>query len=109
MLNSSKVFKMLSNPSRLALMLLLADGKEYSINHLSQQLGDNLAHTSRHLGMLNKNKLVECKYKELTPYYQLASSLPRWLPNLLQQLNMDTLEYQFVSGNGISRVKAARL
>lgn len=89
MLNSSKVFKMLSNPSRLALMLHLADGQEYSINQLSLFINESVTNTARFLGMLNKHKLVERKYKDLTPHYCLAASIPYWLPPLLIQLKND--------------------
>lgn len=98
LLNYTKVFKVLSNPMRLELMLLLLDGNQHSVVSLSRNVECSVAVASRQMGMLAKHNLVQRHYRDLTPYYQLTDDFPKSFNTLLLDIRSET-EHRFLAGD----------
>ena len=67
----ARIGKALSNPHRLELLELLAQG-ERTVESLASEIGLSLANTSQHLQTLRQTSLVESRKQGLYVYYRLA-------------------------------------
>lgn len=75
----SQVTKALSNPSRLEILDLLAQGT-FPVEYIAEQTNLPIANTSQHLQVLKKSGLVKTEKRGKYKYYQLAgeSVLDTW-------------------------------
>lgn len=67
----TEVFKALSEPTRVQLILLLSAG-ERSVGHLVGTLGQPQSTVSRHLALLRSADLVKTRREATSVYYRLA-------------------------------------
>src|SRR5687768_4757716 len=67
----ARIGKTLSNPHRLELLELLAQG-ERTVESLASEVGLSLANASQHLQALRRAALVESRKQGLYAYYRLA-------------------------------------
>lgn len=67
----ARIGKALSNPHRLELLELLAQG-ERTVDSLASEIGLSLANTSQHLQALRQASLVDSRKQGLYVYYRLA-------------------------------------
>lgn len=88
-LNAAKVFKVLSNSSRLKLLIKLSEGREFSLEALSECIGEEPALVSRHMGMLVKHHLAFQRHQSLNIFYQINEGAPCWVGNLLGNLKAE--------------------
>ena len=69
----AKVTKALSNPHRLEIIELLAQG-EYSVEQIASQTNVSIANASQHLQLLKTSQLVEINRQGNFIYYRLANT-----------------------------------
>jgi DNA-binding transcriptional ArsR family regulator len=67
----ARIGKALSNPSRLELLELLAQG-ERTVDSLAAEIGLSLANASQHLQVLRRASLVDTRKEGVYVYYRLA-------------------------------------
>jgi ArsR family transcriptional regulator len=90
MREESNVFRVLSDPTRLRLAILLAVKGETCVCMLAQALGAPDFKISRHLGVMRSAGLVEARREGTWMYYKLAGSRNR-LEECLQECFRDCL------------------
>lgn len=73
--NASKVFGVLSDETRLAIIMALKEG-EKNVTTLCQELGKPQPTISHHLGLLRANTLVEDKRDGKQVVYKIADNFP---------------------------------
>ena len=69
----AKITKALSNPHRLEIIELLAQG-EYSVEQIASQTNVSIANASQHLQLLKTSQLVEINRQGNFIYYRLANT-----------------------------------
>ena len=69
----AKITKALSNPHRLEIIELLAQG-EYSVEQIAAQTNVSIANASQHLQLLKTSQLVEINRQGNFIYYRLANT-----------------------------------
>src|SRR5437867_8979872 len=67
----ARIGKALSNPNRLELLELLAQG-ERTVDSLATEIGQSLANTSQHLQALRQAALVDSRKEGLFVFYRLS-------------------------------------
>src|SRR5205823_12372798 len=67
----ARIGKALSNPNRLEILELLAQG-ERTVDSLATEIGLSLANTSQHLQALRQAALVDSRKEGLFVFYRLA-------------------------------------
>lgn len=82
-MTAENLFKALSDPTRLRLLLLLATRGPLCVCELTAVLGDAQPKTSRHLGELRKAGLVADQKRGLWVFYSLAPALPDWAGGII--------------------------
>lgn len=75
---AARLLKLLSNPQRLRILCLLADG-EHSVGELNERIGLSQPALSQHLSKLRDNGLVKTRRESQTIYYRLDSEPVRRL------------------------------
>ncbi len=103
MQNLADLFKSLAEPTRLRLLLLLQDGREYCVCDLMQALDMPQSTVSRHLAALKKNGWLHDRRGGVWMYYSLNKSLQ---PFLQAQL---VLIINQVGGSDLAREDRQRL
>jgi len=83
MLGTAKLFSCLSDPVRLAVMLLLRREEELCVCELVVALDANQSKVSRHLAQLRNCSLLQDRRQGQWVYYRLHSDLPEWLLHAL--------------------------
>lgn len=68
----SRITKAFSNPHRLEIIDLLANG-EKKVEDIAAETGNSIANASQHLQVLKKERLVKTRRKGVQIYYQLTS------------------------------------
>ena len=81
------VFKLLSDPSRLKIILALAQDGELHVSALCELLGQSQPAVSHHLTLMRMAKLVSVDRKGKFSYYRLASDSIR---DLFEKFFVDT-------------------
>ncbi len=81
-----EMFKMLSDPSRLKILLALAQNGEMHVSALRELLGQSQPAVSHHLSLMRHVKLVDCKRDGKHNFYRLDSGR---VGDLLEQLFAD--------------------
>lgn len=84
------VFKMLADETRLQLLLQLAAHQELCVCDLVAVCHESQPKISRHLAMLRREGLVQCRREGAWVYYQLAPALPSWFAPLLTTIQAST-------------------
>ena len=70
-LTGKRIGKALSNPNRLEILELLAQG-ERTVDSLATEIGQSLANTSQHLQALRQAALVDSRKEGLFVFYRLS-------------------------------------
>ena len=66
-------FKLFSDPTRLRILLLLAEIDEMPVNALCRELGQSQPAVSHHLALLRDGKLIEMRRDGKFNYYRLSN------------------------------------
>lgn len=80
-----KLFKNLSDDTRLKLVLLLRQTGELCVCELSGALGDSQPKISRHLAMLRESGLLNDRREGKWIYYRLSPHIPAWAAAIIEQ------------------------
>ena len=83
-ISSSTLFKALSDPTRVKIMLLLQQETELCVCELIEAINVPQPKISRHLALLRELKIVTDNKQGQWIFYQLSSELPTWVEQLLQ-------------------------
>ncbi|MEE4411492.1 MULTISPECIES: metalloregulator ArsR/SmtB family transcription factor [unclassified Serratia (in: enterobacteria)] len=80
-----KLFKNLSDDTRLNLVLLLRQAGELCVCELSGALGESQPKISRHLAMLRESGLLLDRREGKWIYYRLSPHMPAWAAAIIEQ------------------------
>lgn len=69
---AARRFHLLADPTRLRLLNALHDGGELSVSELAGRAATSLANASKHLSMLERERLVARRREGTTVYYRIA-------------------------------------
>jgi ArsR family transcriptional regulator len=83
-MESLTLFKCLSEPTRLTVMLLLTQHEELCVCEFSEALAESQPKISRHLALLRECSLIQDRRQGQWVFYRLNDSLPRWAADILQ-------------------------
>lgn len=78
-----KVFKCLSDETRLLCLLLIRDQGELCVCELTESLELSQPKVSRHLGQLKSCGLVTDRKQGLWSFYRVREDLPTWVQEVL--------------------------
>ncbi|MCL5042199.1 MAG: metalloregulator ArsR/SmtB family transcription factor [Gammaproteobacteria bacterium] len=84
MLTPQRLFKCLGDPTRLTIMLLLADEDELCVCELVCALDTSQPKISRHLAELRQAGLLEDRRQGQWVYYRWEPTLPAWAHTILR-------------------------
>jgi ArsR family transcriptional regulator len=79
------LFRMLADPTRLRILMLLTAEGELCVCELTCALGLSQPKISRHLAHLRESSLLLSHRAGQWMYYRINSSLPDWAESILQQ------------------------
>ncbi|MGF1688653.1 metalloregulator ArsR/SmtB family transcription factor [Photobacterium japonica] len=74
-----ELFKIMSDPLRLRILMLLEDESAVTVGDLVEVLGESQPKVSRHLALLRDGGVLETQREGLWIFYQLSSHLPSWV------------------------------
>ncbi|WIO73217.1 metalloregulator ArsR/SmtB family transcription factor [Porticoccaceae bacterium LTM1] len=80
----SQLFKALSDPTRLQMLLLIADQEELCVCELTTALEESQPKVSRHLAQLRKTNILSDRRQGQWVYYQLNKALPGWAVEVIR-------------------------
>ncbi|MCH4811127.1 metalloregulator ArsR/SmtB family transcription factor [Vreelandella neptunia] len=83
-LQALKVFKCLSDETRLMLVLLIAQEQELCVCEMTHALQESQPKVSRHLAQLRQCGLLSDQREGQWVYYRLAPQLPAWTYDIIQ-------------------------
>jgi len=83
-MTADDLFRALSDPTRLRLLLLLADQDELCVCELTHALAVFQPKISRHLAMLREAGIVLDRREGLWIHYRLNPKLPAWVREVLE-------------------------
>jgi ArsR family transcriptional regulator len=83
-MDTDKLFKALSDTTRLRCLMLLLDSGELCVCELGHALALPQPKISHHLGALRRAGLVSDRKEGLWVYYRLGAELPSWVIELLR-------------------------
>ncbi|CAI2789199.1 HTH-type transcriptional repressor AseR [Serratia grimesii] len=100
-----KLFKNLSEETRLTVVLLLRQAGELCVCELSGALAESQPKISRHLAMLRENGLLLDRREGKWIYYRLSPHMPAWAAAIIEQAYISqqqqvTERVQRAVGNG---------
>jgi len=75
--------KIISDETRLRLLMLLVHGEELCVCQLTEVLGLSQPKISRHLAIMRTAKLIQARKSGLWVYYRLHDALPGWATETL--------------------------
>ena len=78
------LFKVMSDPLRLKILMLLEDEKVLTVSDLTTALGESQPKVSRHLALLRDGGFLQDQREGLWIFYRLADHLPAWIRHTLQ-------------------------
>ena len=82
-IGTPQLFKVLSDPTRLRCVALLASEKELCVCELTQALELPQPKISHHLGALRKIGLVSDRKEGLWVHYRISNELPDWFRQII--------------------------
>ncbi len=82
---ASKLFKALSDPTRLRCLTLLTSYEELCVCELTHALALPQPKVSHHLAALRKAGLVSDRKQGLWIYYRLNSEIPSWVEEVIRK------------------------
>ena len=83
-LDAESLFRMLADPTRLRITLLLTAEGELCVCELTRALGLSQPKISRHLAHLRESSLVQSHRAGQWMYYRINPELPDWALTILQ-------------------------
>jgi ArsR family transcriptional regulator len=92
-IDAETLFRMLADPTRLRILILLTAEGELCVCELTRALGLSQPKISRHLAHLRESSLLRSHRAGQWMYYRINPSLPDWAQSILQQTlagNRDT-------------------
>ncbi|MCE0493543.1 metalloregulator ArsR/SmtB family transcription factor [Vibrio salinus] len=81
-----KLFKLLSDETRVRCLLLIAKEKQLCVCELTHALNESQPKISRHLAQLRQSGLLVDARQGKWVFYHLSSDLPRWIEKLIDGL-----------------------
>ncbi|WP_375754094.1 metalloregulator ArsR/SmtB family transcription factor [Vibrio sp. HN007] len=78
------LFKVMSDPLRLKIVMLLEDERVLSVSDLTEALGESQPKVSRHLALLRDSGFLQDERDGLWIFYRLSDHLPLWIRHTLQ-------------------------
>lgn len=84
-INPYTLFRMLADPTRLRLLLLLTAENELCVCELTHALDLSQPKISRHLAHLRESGLLEARRAGQWMYYRINPALPEWTAVILQE------------------------
>ncbi|WP_413504353.1 metalloregulator ArsR/SmtB family transcription factor [Serratia grimesii] len=101
-----KLFKNLSEETRLTVVLLLRQAGELCVCELSGALAESQPKISRHLAMLRESGLLLDRREGKWIYYRLSPHMPAWAAAIIEQAYLSqqqqvTERVQRAAGNGV--------
>lgn len=78
-----ELFKIMSDPLRLRILMLLEDEPALTVGDLVEVLGESQPKVSRHLALLRDGGVLETQREGLWIFYRLSSQLPCWVRHTL--------------------------
>ncbi|WED22718.1 metalloregulator ArsR/SmtB family transcription factor [Vibrio sp. JC009] len=78
------LFKVMSDPLRLKIMMLLEDEEVLSVTDLTDATGESQPKVSRHLALLRDSGFLQDERDGLWIFYRLSTHLPTWIKHTLQ-------------------------
>ncbi|CAI0860958.1 metalloregulator ArsR/SmtB family transcription factor [Serratia grimesii] len=105
LLTPLKLFKNLSEETRLTVVLLLRQAGELCVCELSGALAESQPKISRHLAMLRESGLLLDRREGKWIYYRLSPHMPAWAAAIIEQAYLSqqqqvTERVQRAAGNG---------
>ncbi|WP_394256142.1 metalloregulator ArsR/SmtB family transcription factor [Vibrio harveyi] len=97
----SSFFKLMSDPLRLKILMLLEDEQDLTVTDLKNALNESQPKVSRHLALLRDTTFLKDTRHGLWIHYRLSPSLPVWIKHLLQTVR--------VGNPGIINIEKTRL
>ena len=83
-IDAKTLFRMLSDGTRLRLLMLLASEGELCVCELTHALGLSQPKISRHLAQLRESGLLRSRREGQWMYYRINPELPDWAQSILQ-------------------------
>lgn len=77
------LFKILSDSTRLRILMLIEDEQELCVSELTEALQEIQPKVSRHLAQMRSLKILEVRRQAQQAFYHLAESLPQWVRQIL--------------------------
>lgn len=99
-----RLFKSLSDETRLRIVLLLAAESELCVCEMAHALQEIQPKVSRHLAQLRTLGLVADHRREQWTFYRLRDDLPIWVADLLKAMSKERL-----AGLTIARTRLAEM
>lgn len=84
-IDAESLFRMLADPTRLRILMLLTAEGELCVCELTCALGLSQPKISRHLAHLRESSLLLSHRAGQWMYYRINPSLPEWADSILQQ------------------------
>lgn len=84
-LNALKLFKILSDETRLNIVLLLRESGELCVCDLCTTLKQSQPKISRHLAMLRESGLLQDRKQGKWVHYRLSPHIPAWAAQVVEQ------------------------
>ena len=84
-LDTDTLFRMLADPTRLRVLMLLQNTGELCVCELTHTLALSQPKISRHLAHLRESGLLLADRRGQWMYYRTNPALPDWAENILQQ------------------------
>ena len=84
--------KILSDETRLRILLLLINGEELCVCQLTEVLKLSQPKISRHLAIMREANLLQDRKSGLWVYYRLNNNLPYWAYECLKTLHKASLD-----------------
>ncbi|EPY5012893.1 metalloregulator ArsR/SmtB family transcription factor [Klebsiella pneumoniae] len=84
MIPLSAFYRLLSDESRLNILLLLRESGELCVCHISEELGLPQPAISRNLAMLKASRILRDRRNGKWVYYRLNEMLPVWMNDILE-------------------------
>ncbi|ARR49101.1 metalloregulator ArsR/SmtB family transcription factor [Photobacterium damselae subsp. damselae] len=92
-----ELFKVMSDPLRLRILMLLVDEKALSVSDLTSVLEVSQPKVSRHLALLRDSGILQIERQGLWIFYQLSNQLPIWIKHTLDTVrtgNPDIINHE---------------
>ncbi|ELY6080530.1 metalloregulator ArsR/SmtB family transcription factor [Cronobacter sakazakii] len=83
MIPPSEFYRLLSDESRLNILLLLRETGELCVCHISEMLGLSQPAISRNLAILKSSRILTDRRNGKWVYYRLSETLPLWINDIL--------------------------